>query len=285
VASLGAIGNLQAKPVLVDMAPNYVIDPDLIEAAITPKTKAILPVHFCGNPCDMDKIMAVANKHNLPVIEDACQAYLAEWKGKCVGNFGLAGAFSLHPLKILNVWGDGGVITTNDEKFYQEAKLLQNHGMETRDNITRFPCRNSRLDAIHAAVGNAQIDETPANVELRRNNAKFYDEAFKSVAGVRTVDRPGSVYHLYFIEVAAGVRDHLYSFLEQSGIECKIHYRLPLYQQPGLACLGYKPGDFPVADQQAGRYITLPVDELVTDEMRNYVVKKVAEFMQGARSW
>lgn len=288
VASLGAIGNLQARPVLVDMAPNYVIDPDKIEAAITPKTKAILPVHFCGNPCDMDKIMAISEKHGIPVIEDACQAYLAEWKGKCVGNFGLAGAFSLHPLKILNVWGDGGVVTTNNEQFYEELKLLQNHGMETRDKITRFPCRNSRLDAVHAAVANAQIDETPINVELRRQNARFYDEKFAGIPGVgfpNRFDDGLSVFHLYFIEVASGLRDHLYNFLEAAGIECKIHYRLPLYQQPGLSGLGYKPGAFPVADTQASRYITLPVDELVTNEMRSYVVDKVREFMTGERAW
>lgn len=281
VASLGAIGLVQAKPVLVDMAPDYVMDPDLIEAAITEKTKAIIPVHFCGNPVDMDKVMAISHKYNIPVIEDSCQAFLAEYKGICVGNFGITGAFSLHPLKILNVWGDGGVITTNSYQMYQELKLLQNHGMQTRDLITRFPCYNSRLDSVHAAVANYQLDEVPKHVAKRRENAAFYDEQLKDYVHIITRNPDfKSCYHLYFIEAEEPNRDDLYHHLLDSGIEAKIHYPRPLYLQPGLSSLGYEEGDFPEADRQSNCYITLPVDEHLTEDMRNYVVEKVIEFFK-----
>jgi dTDP-4-amino-4,6-dideoxygalactose transaminase len=280
VASLGCIGNLQAKPVLVDIGLDYVMDPELIEAAITPKTKAIIPVHFCGNPVDMDKVMAVANKHGLAVIEDACQAYMAKYKDKYVGGFGLTGAFSLHPLKILNVWGDGGMITTNNDKIADELRLLQNHGLQDRDTITRFPCRNSRLDSIHAVVGNMQIMDTPVNVERRRSNAAYYDGALRGHVHVinRDPDKQ-SVFHLYFIEVSAELRDKLYNYLLSAGVEAKIHYKTPLYLQPGLAGLGYEKGRFPVSDELCDRIITLPVDEFVTREMQDYVIKAVKEFM------
>lgn len=287
VASLGSIGNLQATPSLVDVGPNYVIDASKIERAITPKTKAIVPVSFTGYPCDMDEIMAISNKYNIPVITDDCQSYLAEYKGKCVGNFGFAGCFSLHPLKILNVFGDSGAITTNDENVYREIKLLQNHGLQTRDLISRFPCRNSRMDSIHAAVANFQLDDVRDNVRKRRCNAAYYDFKLKEIPGVHVEARRDdiqSVYHLYFFEVDAYVRQSLYEFLLERGIEAKIHYIVPLYQQPGLAWLGYKKGDFPVADSQCSRIITIPVDENVTIEMQNYVISTIKEFMQSKRA-
>lgn len=280
VATLGAIGNVKAVPVLVDIGPDYVMNADNIERVITKKTKAIMPVHFTGEPCDMDKIMMVAKKHNLMVIEDACQAYLARFKGRCVGTFGNCGAFSLHPLKILNCWGDGGVVTTNDERLYKELKLLQNHGMQDRDTYIRFPCRNSRLDSIHAVVCNMQLDDTPKGVIQRRKNAKYYDDALADVVYIppRSPDFQ-SVFHLYMFEVAAGKREPLYRFLVDAGIEAKVHYRTPLYLQQGLSSLGYQRGQFPVADDVCDRIITIPVDENVTKEMQDFVIAKIKEFM------
>lgn len=282
VASLGAVGNLQAKPVLIDIGRDYVMDTELIEAAITEKTKAIIPVHFCGNPVKMDKVMALAQKYNLAVIEDACQAYLAKYKGQCVGTFGDFGAFSLHPLKILNVMGDGGVITTQSKEKYEAIKLLQNHGLYDRDTITTFPCRNSRLDSIHAVVGNYQLNDTPPNVEKRRRNAQFYDESLRDIVNIISRD-PSllSCYHLYFIEVAANLRDALYKYLLDNGIEAKIHYKTPLYRQTGLSSLGYKKGDFPMSDAICDRIITLPVDEHLTKDELKYCVSKVKEFMNA----
>jgi len=287
VASLGCIGNLQATPVLVDVGPNYVIDASKIEAAITPKTKAIIPVSFTGYPCDMDEIMRISEKHKIPVIEDDCQSYLAEYKGKCVGNFGVTGCFSLHPLKILNVWGDSGAITTNDKAIYDSIKLHQNHGLFTRDIITEFPCRNSRMDSIHAAVANSQLDGVPENVAKRRANAAYYDKKLTEISGVYVEPRRDdikSVYHLYFFEVDAYIREDLYDYLLKNDIEAKIHYKTPLYQQPGLSKLGYKRGDFPEADRQCSRIITIPVDENVTVEMQDYVIKVIKEFMESKLS-
>ena len=280
VATLGAIGNLQAKPVLVDIGPDYVMDVSKVEAAITSKTKAIIPVHFCGNPVDMRTLMQIAFKYKIPVIEDACQAYLATVHGECVGTFGSCGAFSLHPLKILNVWGDGGMITTNDKRIYEELRLLQNHGLFDRDTITRFPCRNSRLDSIHAVVGNMQLGDTTKNVMKRQDNARYYDSKLGDV--VKIIPRTWkqlSVFHLYFIEVDKEIRDKLYQYLLAAKIEAKIHYKTPLYLQPGLEHLGYKKGDFPVSDMICDRIITLPVDELITKKMQRHVVKTIKTFM------
>ena len=237
----------------------------------------------------MDEIMDIANRHQIPVVEDACQSYLAEYKGKCVGGIGAAGAFSLHPLKILNCWGDGGVITTNDDQLAHEIRLHQNHGMQTRDNITRFPCRNSRLDAIHAAVANYQIADTPVGVINRRTNATYYDTHLRSIPGVRVPERREdfrSVFHLYFIEVDASLRNQLYTFLNGAQIEAKIHYPVPLYLQPGLEILGHKRGDFPVADAQCDRILTLKVDEHTTTAQQDYVISMINEFMTSAqRTW
>ena len=281
VASLGAIGNLQAKPVLVDIGHDYVMNADNIEKAITEKTKAIMPVHFCGNPVDMDKVLSIANKHKLSVIEDACQAYLAEYKGKCVGSFGDCGAFSLHPLKILNVMGDGGMITTNSDMLYKELRLLQNHGLHDRDTITRFPCRNSRLDSIHAVVGDYQMSDVPGNVKKRRENAAFFDRKLKDCVSIIPRNQNFlSCYHLYFFEVDATIRDQLYNHLIFSGIDAKIHYKTPLYQQVGLEGLGYKKGDFPLSDYLCDRIITLPVDEHMTSYMKEHCVETIKRFMQ-----
>ena len=280
VASLGAVGNLQATPVLVDIGKDYVIDPDKIEEAITPKTAAIMPVAFCGNPVNMTRIQEIATKHGIKVVVDACQAYMSSWDNVCMGASGDCGAFSLHPLKILNVWGDGGVITTNSKSLYDELKLLQNHGLQDRDTITRFPCRNSRLDSIHAVVANMQLGDTPYNVARRRTNAEYYDTNLKGAVHIIDRDpRAKSVYHLYFIEVNKDIRDQLYNYLIEHGIEAKIHYKTPLYLQPGLKELGYKKGDFIMADYLCDRIITLPVDELVTTEMQSFVIDKIKAFM------
>lgn len=282
VASLGAIGNLQAKPVLVDIGPDYVMDVNKVAEAITQKTKAIIPVHFTGQPVEMAPLMELANENEIHVIEDACQAYMATYRGQCVGTFGFTGCFSLHPLKILNVMGDGGMITTNDEGVYNELRLLQNHGLQDRDTITRFPCRNSRLDSIHAVVGNFQVLDTPANVEKRRSNADYYDEHLSGYVHVdlRYSDRK-SVFHLYFIQVDEAIRDQLYQHLLSAGIEAKIHYKTPLYLQPAIKeRFGFERGDFPVSDKICDRIITLPVDEFVTREMQDYVIHTIKEFVR-----
>lgn len=279
VASAGCADELFAIPKFVDVADNYVLDASLIEKAITPKTKAIVPVHFTGEPCEMDEIMHVANKHGIPVVEDACQAFMAEYKGKCVGNFGIAGAISLHPLKVLNGTGDGGVLVTNDSDFYERAKRYRNHGLVGRNNISEFGC-NSRLDTLQAVFLNYLIKETPRCLEIRRKNASYYDQYLKQIPGIHIVHRRSyskSCFHLYFIEVAAGLRNQLVDFLNNCEIEARIHYPIPL--QGVLEHCGYSRENFPKAYDQSDRIVTLPVHEALTKEQQDFVIMKVQEFL------
>lgn len=291
IASAGAIVECGARPVLVDMRGNYTLDEQQIERAITEKTKAILPVHYTGEPAEMDVIMGIARKHNLRVVEDACQGVLAEYKGVCVGNFGDAAAFSLHPLKNLNVWGDGGMITTNDPTLDRQLRLLRNHGLVDRDHVSVFGC-NSRLDTLQAMVGNALIGETKRTTEQRRKNAAYYDEALQGL--VTLPERRSyakSCFHLYMFMVRPEVRDTLVSFLNAAGVEAKVHYPIPMYKQECFSNLPREPlkvvyirgvpeayGTFHEADRQAASVITLPVDEHLTREQQDYAISKIKEF-------
>lgn len=278
VASAGCIDELFAKPVFVDMDENYVLDASKIEAAITRKTKAIVPVWFTGEAPRMDQIVRLAERYKIAVVEDACQAVLAEWDGKCAGTWGNCGAFSLHPLKNLNVWGDGGMITTNDENLYKWIKQYRNHGMRDRDNIDFFGC-NSRLDSLQAVVGNYLIQETKETVGKRRANAAKYDAGLRSVVHILPrYDWKKPCYHLYMFEVDAEIRPKLLKFLVDAGIEAKVHYPVPL--QGALALSGKTRLDFPVAFRQSERIITLPVDEHLSDDEINYTIDKIHEFFK-----
>ena len=202
IATVGAIVASGARPVFVDCNDEYVINADLIEAAITSRTKAIMPVHYAGVAADMDRIMTVAHRHGLPVIEDACQAILGAVNGKCAGTFGLTGAFSLHPLKNLNVWGDSGVIITDNEEIRDRLVLLRNHGLLTRDEVVCFGY-NSRLDTIQAAVGNHLIEKIHWITETRMKWANRLDQALSQLSGCITVPQRRShkryVHHLYMV--------------------------------------------------------------------------------------
>lgn len=279
IASLGAIIELFAKPVLVDIGPDYVMNADLIEAKINEKTKAILPVHFTGEPVDMDKVMYLANRYDLAVVEDACQAQLAEWRGKMCGTIGDAGCFSLHPLKILNVWGDGGVITTNSDALNKQIRLYRNHGLKDRDTIVSPGC-NSRLDSVHAAVGVYQLPFTKDGVQKRRWNANWLDNRLKNhVELIPRREHALSCFHLYMFKVQPAWRNELVQWLNENGVEAKVHYPIPLYLQSGLEYLGHKRGDFPVADQVCDQVVTLPVDETKELGQMDYMADKVIEFL------
>lgn len=278
IASAGCIDELFARPRFVDMADNYVLDPSLIEKAITPKTKAIIPVHFTGEPCEMDEVMYVANKHGTPVIEDACQALMAEYKGRFCGTFGLGGAVSLHPLKVLNGTGDGGLILSNDDDFADKVRLYRNHGLVGRNSVASFGS-NSRLDTIQAIFLNYLVPFVPEWTAQRRANANYYDESLKKVAYL-PIRRPHakSCYHLYMIEVFPEDRDALVEFLNKNEIEAKVHYPIPL--QGALELTGHSREDFPKAYEQSERIITLPVHEHLTKEQRHFVVDKIKEFYE-----
>lgn len=281
VASAGCVDELFATPKFVDMADNYVLDPDLIEAAITPKTKAIVPVHFTGQACDMDKVMAVANKYGIPVVEDLCQSLMSSHNGRYVGSFGVGGAISFHPLKVLSGTGDGGAIVTNDTAFYEKCKLYRNHGLIGRNQIQSPGC-NSRLDTVQAIWLNYLIKETPRCLEMRYKNADYYDVGLSNVPGVKVVKRnesSRSCYHLYFIEVAANIRDTLVKFLNDHEIEARVHYPIPL--QGMLEHYGYSIDNFPKAYAQSDRIVTLPVHEALTKEQLDFTLYQVVRFMNA----
>jgi aminotransferase EvaB len=278
IATVGAIVETGAKPVLVDCDDTLCIDPALIERAITHRTKALLPVHLTGYVADMAQVMEIAKKHELLVVEDACQAIYAERSGTMAGTFGNAAGFSLHPLKNLNVWGDAGVIVTSDDALADRLRLLRNHGLRNRDEVEILGC-NSRLDSVQAVIGNRLIGQTTDVTRKRIENAQRYDAGFKDVPQIRLPPRLSGmrmVYHLYV--VFCQDRDGLFAHCHKMGIECKIHYPTPLYLQPGLRYLGYKLGDFPVTDRHAASLISFPADQHLTNDEIDHVISVVRSY-------
>ena len=278
VATVGAIAEVGATPVFVDCDDSFCMDVTQVEAAITPRTKAIVPVHFTGETVDMPALMAIAEKHGLLVVEDACQSILGESAGKRAGTWGIANAFSLHPLKNLNVWGDAGVITTNDTATYEKLRLLRNHGLTNRDEVEVLGY-NSRLDSVQAAVGLWLIDSTHAITDARIANAAYYDAAFAGLPGIAVPPRrPNAkrVFHLYMI--FAEQRDALYEHAHKRGISAKIHYPIPIYRQKALAHLGHREGDFPVTDRHAQTVISFPVDQHLSRGEQDDVIDAVRSF-------
>ena len=277
-ATVGAIVSVGAKPVFVDIKDDYNIDVDKIEKAITTKTKAIVPVHWSGLICDMIRISAVAKKHNLYVIEDACHAINAERDGKKAGAYSISACYSMHPLKNLNVWGDGGFIVTNSKKFYEKLTLLRNHGLIDRNTCNIFT-GNSRLDTLQAIVAKHLIKKINHITEKRIANANFFDEKLSSIPDVFIVPRyprAKQVFHIYVIR--SKKRDELRKYLIDNGVDAKIHYPIPMHLQPAAKELGYKEGDFPNAELICKSVLSLPVHEFITKEQREYVVQKIKFF-------
>lgn len=279
VATAGAIIAAGARPVFVDVGPDYNINVELISPAITDRIKAILPVHLTGNPADMIKIMEIAKKHGLYVIEDAAQAVTASINGQPVGSFGDAGCFSLHPLKNLNVCGDGGVLTTKSSKVYESVKLMRNHGLKNRDEIEFFGF-NSRLDTIQAAIANYVLRNLRSITRKRINNAKLYDNELKDIHDSVIIpprkENVVQVFHTYVIQVSN--RAELIKYLYENGIETKIHYPIPIHLQQPCKKMGYKKGDFPVCEEQAERILSLPVHQHITEKQIYYVTDLIKKF-------
>lgn len=279
IATVGAIVMAGARPVFVDSEDGFVIDPNKIDAAITPRTKAIVPVHYTGNVADMPAIMTIAERHGLHVVEDACQAIGGGIDGKPVGSWGATACFSLHPLKNLNVWGDGGVVVTRSAELAEKLRLARNHGLISRDEVAVFG-GNSRLDALQAIIGKRLIGQTPFITSQRIANAQRYDKAFADLAEfIRPPQRRAGVKHVYHLYVVrANRRDELLAFLVANGVEVKIHYPRPVHLQRAAAYLGYKQGDFPVSEADSQQIITLPAHQHLTDAEMKYIVEKVRAF-------
>ena len=276
LATAAAIALVGARPVFVDVSDEYNIDPALIEAAITPCTRAILPVHLTGRVADMDPIMEIAARRGLHVVEDAAQAIGAKYRGKGAGTFGIAGCLSFHPLKNLGACGDGGAILTDDEEFYAELLKQRNHGLRNRDE-TDFWSYNSRLDTLQAAILTVKLEYLAEWTEQRRANADFYRQRIGEVVRVpQEHSYEYCIYHTFV--VLASNRNELQGYLASHGIDTKVHYPAPLHLQEAARDLGYQRGDFPVAESQGEQILSLPVYPELTQEQKDLGVEKILEF-------
>jgi dTDP-4-amino-4,6-dideoxygalactose transaminase len=277
VATVGAIAEIGAIPVFIDVDETFCMNVDLIEQAITPKTKAIVPVHFTGYMTKMDKVADIARRHKLFVVEDACQSILAEWKGKRAGTWGDAAAFSLHPLKNLNVWSDGGVIVTNNSELDKKIRLLRNHGLISRDHVELLGY-NSRLDTFQAIVANWLLPQAIDISQKRILNARKLDLGLGKIPQIKVPARTNEmriVYHLYI--VFAEKRDELLEYCLNKGIEAKVHYPIPIYKQKAMGAK-YNSMKFPITDIQAQSIISFPCDQHLTDSQVDEIIDSVKDF-------
>ena len=280
IASTAVIMHLGAKPVFVDVLPDQNIDPEKIESALTDKTKAIMPVHLTGRICDMAPITELAEKHDLVVVEDAAQAVGSKYKGKLSGSFGHVGCFSTHPLKNLNACGDGGFITTNDEKIYSRARALRNHGMADRNIVNEFGYV-SRMDNLQAAILNYRLIKLDDIIQKRRSNARTYFEEIQveQVYIPKEQEYEYNTYHTFVIQVEK--RDELIKFLLNQGIKTAIHYPTPIHLQPASKVLGYNNGDFPSAENQAKKILTLPINQSLSTNEIEVISTIINNFFEG----
>jgi dTDP-4-amino-4,6-dideoxygalactose transaminase len=305
IATTEAISQVGARPVFVDIDPKtYNMDPNKLEDYLNkslgggststqnpaprtqhpeprtqPRPKAVLPVHIYGQPADMDPIMEIAGKHNLVVIEDACQAHGALYKGKKAGSMGLAGAFSFYPGKNLGAYGEGGAVVTQSEDMANKIRMIRDHG-QAKKYYHDLEGYNGRLDAIQAGVLRIKLRRLEAWNESRRRNAALYDELLSSIPGVTIpfqADFATSVYHLYVILVDD--RDGLQKYLGEKGVGSGLHYPVPLHLQKAYASDGYKEGDFPVTESVARRLLSLPMFPELKKDQIEYVAACIKQFM------
>jgi dTDP-4-amino-4,6-dideoxygalactose transaminase len=297
IATTEAICRTGATPVFVDIDPKtYTMDPqklqECLETRLKPQTsnlkrrpKAIIPVHLYGLPADMDAINEIAREYGLKVIEDACQAHGAEYKGKKTGSLGDAACFSFYPSKNLGAFGDGGMIVTNDKLIWRKARMLGDHGQSSK-NIHRFIGSNSRLDSIQAAVLRAKLKRLDEWNEARRNNAKMYDELLADVGGLvlpNEVEYAKHVYHIYAIRIQE--RDALISLLAKKDIHCGIHYPVPVHLQKACRFPELKNGSFPVTEKCAEELVSLPMFPELTREQIEHVVASISEFLRPGEEY
>jgi dTDP-4-amino-4,6-dideoxygalactose transaminase len=278
IASALAISHAGATPVLVDVdADTYTMDVAAIERAITSRTKAIIPVHLYGHPADMDPIVQLAQRHGLVVIEDACQAHGARYKGKRAGSLGHAAAFSFYPGKNLGGYGDGGVVVTSDHAVAKRLEMLRNYGQKEKYQHM-FRGYNRRLDTLQAAVLRIKLKHLEEWNDARRQHAKSYRRLLQQSGIVvpQAMAHAESVWHLYVIRVDQ--RDALKEHLSSRGISVGIHYPIPIHLQPAYRDLGYRQGDFPVTEEYARRILSLPMYAELTPEIVARVAETACEF-------
>ena len=277
VASTSAIVHVGATPVFADVLPDQNIDPAAVGRAISSKTKAIMPVHLTGRVAEMGEIMALANEHGLYVIEDAAQAIGSLYDDWKAGSLGTVGCFSAHPLKNLNAGGDAGFVTTDDAAVAEHIRLLRNHGLEGRETVREWGFV-SRMDTLQAAVLSGRLDRLDGVIEKRRHNAARYQELIEADQVFMPPERQieFNTWHTFVIQVER--RDDLKAHLTAQGIETAVHYPVPIHLQPAAAELGCKAGDMPETERQAGRILTLPVNQFLNDDDLAYVAEQVNAF-------
>ena len=278
VASTATIVQLGARPVFADVLADQNIDPEKIAKAITPRTKAIMPVHLTGRVCRMDEIMEIADRHGLAVIEDAAQAIGSMYKGKLAGSIGHFGCFSAHPLKNLNALGDGGFVTTNDKAAAERMRRLRAHGMADRATIEEWGMV-SRMDTLQAAILDYRLDKLPEVIAKRRDNAALYQQLLdhERIYVPPCRNEEFNTFHTFVVQVDG--RDALQAHLKEIGIKTAIHYPVPIHLQPAAKALGHKMGDFPMTERQADRILTLPINQYLTEGDVETVAAEVMAFL------
>jgi len=276
IATTEAVEHAGLKPVFVGIDKDtYTLDPTKIEAAITEKTRAIIPVQIYGQSCDMDPILEMAEKHNLRIIADCAQAHGAEYKGSRSKILGDAGCFSFYPGKNLGAYGDGGMIVTDDNELAEKIRMLRNHGRKSKYEHLIIGY-NHRLDALQAAVLDVKLKHLDAWTESRRKNAKLYDELLENVITPVEAEGRKHVYHLYVIRNKK--RDELKEKLKESGISTGVHYPIPLHLQPAYSSMGIGEGSFPLVEEYADEILSLPIYPEMTDEQVKHVAENVNKF-------
>ncbi len=280
IATTEAILLTGAKPVFVDIDPRtYLMDISKVEEKITPRTKAILPVHLYGQTVDMDPLMEIAARHGLRVIEDACQAHGAEYKGRRAGSLGDAAAFSFYYSKNLGAYGEGGFVSTNDDELGDKIRKIRDHGSGIRyhHDLIGF---NARLDEIQAVVLRAKLPHLAHWNQERREHAHLYNKLLKGTQVLIPTEDPNNmpVYHLYV--VSASHRDELQAFLKEKGIFTGIHYPIPVHMQKAMDFLGYKQGDLPITEKAVSQILSLPMYAEISEEEIKSVVDSVKDFYE-----
>jgi dTDP-4-amino-4,6-dideoxygalactose transaminase len=279
VASAAAIVHVGAQPVFADVLPDQSIDPMAVAAAVGPRTRAIMPVHLTGRVAPMDAIMQVAEKHGLVVIEDAAQAIGSKLDDRMAGAIGHVGCFSTHPLKNLNGAGDGGLLVTSDDAIDARVRRQRSHGMVDRNTVAEWGLV-SRMDVLQAAILRYRLKSLPEVIHRRRRNAGRYRELLDTAHVQLPPDRRAefNTWHTFVIQVDG--RDALQARLAERGVGTAIHYPTPIHLQPAARSLGYRRGDFPVAEAQAARILTLPIHQFLTDDDVAFVAAEVNGFFR-----
>ncbi len=278
VATVAVIVHCGATPVLVDVGEDFNMNVAQVEKAISPRTRAIIPVHLNGRPCDMDRLMKIAAKHKLMVIEDAAQALGAAFAGKKAGAFGLTGCFSFYPAKVLGGFGDGGLVATNDKALADKIRLLRNHGQQRETGEILFYGYNSRLDNLQAAILDVKFKHLPAWIERRRELATMYESGLAGLSRIKTPPppQPGRFFDVYQnYVICARDRDGLVAHLQKAGVEVLISWPKPMHHHPGL---GLPRFHLPETERISREVVSLPLYPELSDDKVKYVIESIRGF-------